>query len=406
MDGPVDVAVIGAGAAGIAAARALAGAGRSVRLIEASSRIGGRGWTERIDGMALDLGCGWLHSADRNPWTGIAERAGIAVAKGPTAWRTQWRDLGFSAADRAGADAAWSAWEARLAGDPPASDRAADALPSGGRWNGWLQALSGYINGATLDRVSIADYRAYDDAASDENWRVPSGYGALIAAHCPPVPLHLATPVTAVDESGASLRLDTPSGRIEARHVIVTVSSAVLASGAIRLDPAQDDRLHAAACLPLGLADKLFLALDGPHPFEPETHLIGDPRRADTGSFYIRPLGAPVIEGFFGGAGAEALEREGPAAGFAHAIDALAALAGNDIRRALRPLAATAWGRQDFVRGSYSHALPGHAAARAVLAAPGERVTFAGEATHASDFSTAHGAYESGLRAARAVLGQ
>jgi monoamine oxidase len=117
------------------------------------------------------------------------------------------------------------------------------------------------------------------------------------------------------------------------------------------------------------------------------------------------PLGRPVIEAFVGGPGAEALEREGQAAAHAFAMDELAALLGNDARRALRPLAASGWRRQGHVGGSYSHALPGHAGARAVLAAPfEERLFFAGEATHATDFSTAHGAYQSGERAAVEAL--
>ena len=85
-------------------------------------------------------------------------------------------------------------------------------------------------------------------------------------------------------------------------------------------------------------------------------------------------------------------------------LDELAALLGGNIRRHLRPLAASSWCRTDWIRGSYSHALPGQAGARQILARPiRDRLFFAGEATHTSDFSTAHGAWESGLRAAEQV---
>ena len=111
------------------------------------------------------------------------------------------------------------------------------------------------------------------------------------------------------------------------------------------------------------------------------------------------------MEGFVGGPAACALEAEGPAAAAAFAIDQLARLVGNDVRRVLRPLAVTAWGRMDGFGGSYSHALPGHAHARATLARPLDgRLFFAGEATHVRDFSTCHGALESGIRAAGEAL--
>ncbi|WP_419825282.1 flavin monoamine oxidase family protein [Sphingomonas sp.] len=405
----IDIAIVGAGAAGVAAARSLARDGRRVALLEASQRIGGRARTEAVAGMALDLGCGWLHSAERNAWTRIAEEAGYTVDRTAAAWGRQWRDLGFSAADRAEAERAREEFAERVAG-LTRSDRAADALEPGGRWNPWLQAISGYVNGAALEHVSAADYLAYDRAASDCNWRVREGYGALVAASLPATTeTHLATPVTSLALTRVGVALATPRGTVEARTAIVTVSSTVLADERLRLPPQAADHVEAAARLPLGVADKLFLAIDDPAMFERETHLLGDPHDANTGSYTIMPMGRPVIETFFGGPGAEALEREGAAAAQAFALDELAALLGSGVRRVLRPIAASAWRRADHVGGSYSHALPGHAAARAVLAAPAEdRLFFAGEATHPTDYSTAHGAHDSGVRAAaeaQAALG-
>jgi len=189
-----------------------------------------------------------------------------------------------------------------------------------------------------------------------------------------------------------------------ARAAVITVSTNMLAGGAIRFDTQADDHLHAASSLPLGIADKLFLELHSNHGLEPETHLLGNPRNPETGSYYIRPFGRPLIEGFFGGTGAILTEGAGVSGAFAFALDELSALLGSGIRRHLRPLAATSWCRTDWIGGSYSHALPGHAAAREVLARPiDDRLFFAGEATHPSDFSTAHGAWESGLRAGREI---
>jgi monoamine oxidase len=288
--------------------------------------------------------------------------------------------------------------------NPPASDRASDALEPDGKWNAYCQSLSGYMNGAPLDRLSVADFLAYDNAATDANWRVHEGYGSLISAAVPNVALHLSTPVRRVTLTANGVQLETDRGLVTSGAAIITASTTVLARGTIIFDPEADDHLHAASQLPLGLADKLFLELHGNHGLEPETHLLGDPQNAETGSYYIRPLGRPVVEGFFGGNGAVVIERAGLVEAFAFALDQLASLLGSNIRRHLRPLAASSWCRTDWIGGSYSHALPGHAGARAVLARPvGDRLFFAGEATHQSDFSTAHGAWESGLRAADQV---
>jgi monoamine oxidase len=405
MTSEVDIVIIGAGAAGIGAARRLAGESLSIMLIEASARVGGRAWTQSIAGAPLDLGCGWLHSGERNPWTKIAEESGFAVLRGLPAWGDHFRDLGFSPAEQAEAENEWRAWRHRLDAGPFASDRASDALPEGGRWAAYAQSMSGYVNGAALEELSIADYLAYDRAASDHNWRLPAGYGALVAASLPPVPLHLATPITVIEHDGARTRIETRAGAISARAVILTVSTNVLASGAIRFRPALDDKLHAAACLPLGFANKIFLSVEHGAPFEAERHLLGDPRRADTGSYYIMPLGRPVVECFYGGPGARALERAGLAEAFKFAEDELAALFGADIRRRLRALTGFFWGPADEIGGAYSHALPGESRRRTELAAPvDEKLFFAGEATHESDFSTAHGAFASGVRAAEQAL--
>ena len=400
-----DVAIIGAGSAGIAAARSLVAAGKSVLVLEASDRVGGRGWTVGVAGMPLDLGCGWLHSAERNPLVAEGEAANFTIHRGPSAWQEQWRGLGFNADEQARAHDAWAALEDRFHHAPPPSDRASDALEPGAEWNAFCRALSGYMNGADLDRLSITDFLAYDDAASETNWRVREGYGALLAARLPQVDLRLATPVRRIALGTHGVRIDTDRGTVTAGAAIVTASTNVLASGTIAFDADATDHLHAATQVPLGLADKLFFELVGDHDFETETHLIGNPRDANTGSYYIRPLGQPVIEAFFGGPGADLLERGGIVEAFRIASDELAALLGSDVRRHLRPIAASAWCRTAWVNGSYSHALPGQAHARATLARPiGDRIVFAGEATHATDFSTAHGAWESGIRAAREVL--
>jgi monoamine oxidase len=406
MSADVDVVIVGAGAAGIAAARRLKTSRLSAIVFEATARVGGRAWTCDVAGLPVDLGCGWLHSADRNPWTGIAEAASFAVDRRTPAWGKQYCDLGFSQEEQAAARRAFAALQQRMATAPPASDRAADVLEPEGEWNAYLHAMSGFINGAGLEQVSVADYTAYDAASTGCNWRAPAGYGTLIAASLPhPVDLRLSTPVERIELDRRGVELATPVGAVRARAAILTVSTGVLAGGAIALPPSLDAWRHAAACLPLGRNEKLFLEIVGESPFVPETRVIGNPRDRRTGVYYLRPFGWPVIECFMGDESARIAEEIGPVAGFAHATDQLAALFGSSVRRNLRPLVASNWGRMTYVGGAYSHALPGHAAARKDLALPFEqRLFFAGEATHPNDFSTAHGAYDSGLRAAEEAI--
>lgn len=407
MNDAFDIAIVGAGAAGIGAARRLSASGLSVLVLEALPRAGGRAFTQQAAGLPLDLGCGWLHSAGRNPWTRIAEEAGVAVDRRTPAWGTQYRDLGFPAADREAARAELARWSERLVSAPPASDRAIDAIEPGALWTPYLQAISGFLSGDELERVSARDYAAYDEASTADNWRVPAGYGTLVASSLPAsVPLRLGTPVEAIALDERRVVLRTAAGTVRARAAILTVSTAVLASGAIALPAALDPWRQAAARLPLGNDEKLFLEIvDGDGPFAPETHVIGDPRDPATGAYYIRPFGWPVIECFLGGTGARAASAGGAEAAFARAIEQIVHLFGAGARRHLRPLIGSDWTGSPTIGGAYSHALPGFAEARLALATPFDgRLFFAGEATDPSDFSTAHGALLSGIRAAEEAI--
>jgi monoamine oxidase len=396
----VDVAIVGGGAAGIAAARRLVDLRRSVLLIEALPQLGGRARTTMAQGMTLDLGCGWLHSARRNALVTLAEAQGQALDRSEAAWHRQLHNLDFPISDQREAWAAYERLGEQLHHDPPKSDAVGDGLAPDDRWRAFIDGVSSYINGTEIDQLSVADYLAYEDAATDDNWRLPSGYGAFIVGLGAGIPTALGTHVERLTHD-TDVVLKTNRGTIHARAAIVAVSTAVLAQGRIRFSPSVNDHLDAALRLPLGLADKVFLSIANPAAVPAESHLLGHYDRTATGSYYLRPFGRPVIECFLGGAWAHALERAGVEAAFSFAIGELRELLGADFARGLTPLTATRWAHEATIGGSYSHALPGHAEARAVLARPvGERLCFAGEACSRTDFSTAHGAWQSGLVAA------
>jgi monoamine oxidase len=397
-----DIIVIGAGAAGIGAARRLAEHGLSTLVLEALPRLGGRGWTHNVGGFSLDLGCGIFHSADRNPWVGIAEAQGFAIDRREAGWTKPFAGPAFNEADQLAARQAFRDWCDRLVQFTGASDRASDVLEPGGPWNGYVRAIASFMSGVEPERISAADYAAYDAASTGRNWRTPLGYGNVVAASLPiSAKFRLATPAERIDISQDGVVIATRAGSLQARAAILTVSTSVLTGDTIRLPAGLDPWREAASRLPLGRNEKLFLEVADPTRFEPEDRVFGSLRDSKTAAYHVRPFGWPVIQAYLGGESARMVEAEGPTAGFSHVINELAGIFGNDVRSIIRPIAASSWGNMPSIGGAYSCALPGHAAARARLARPYEnRLFFAGEATHGSDFSTAHGAYDSGRRAA------
>ena len=405
-----DVVIIGAGAAGIAAARRLQAIrpDLSILLLEAGDRLGGRAWTVGLPGaadIALDLGCGWLHGARTNAWTGIADEVGLTVDRTPAPWNGG-RRLQRDDAETHAAQEAIGAYFERLESHEGEDTDLAEMLEPGNAWNGQIRAIGTYITGAELERSSVVDYTRYDPGPGPD-WRVREGYGTLIARYGRPVPARLGVEVTRIDHRHAGrIDIETNQGGLRARAVLVTVSTNVLAAEKIAFDPPLPEKIEAAARLPLGLADKLFLRLAHQEALPADTHMLGSISRGATGTYQLRPLGAPVVEAYFAGDLAHDLEREGKAAAFSFAADELAAEFGADIRKELSIAAISAWAAAPHIGGSYSYAEPGASDLRAVLAAPhDQRIFFAGEACSRARYSTAHGAYETGVAAADLIAG-
>lgn len=406
MQDRFDVVVIGAGAAGIAALRELRARGCDAIALEARERIGGRArtWRPRPD-LPLDCGCGWLHSADVNPLVPLIAAAGFEIDKTPPPWGRQAFDLEFPAAAQDAFARAWAELDERVeAAARTGVDRpVAELLEADGRWNALLDAISTYYNGVELSDLSALDYAAYED--TEVNWRAPEGYGAAVAALADPARIVTGCPALSVDHQGPDVRIATPHGVVSARAVIVAVPTPHIAQGRLRFAPDVPAKRAAADGLPLGLADKVFLAVADPEALPADGHLSGRTDRTETGSYHLRPFGRPYIEVYLGGRLARTLEGEGDGAMAAFAMQELGELLGADFRRGLSPLGETRWAQDPFALGAYSHARPGRAGDRAVLAEPVDgRLFFAGEATSSTAYSTAHGAWESGRRAAAEAL--
>ncbi len=397
-----ETVVIGGGAAGIAAARHLQQSGVKCVIIEARPRLGGRAWTiADPSGNALDLGCGWLHSADRNPWVTVAEEQRRTIDKTPPPWARSSLPNGFRDGEQREFRKAQEEFFARISEraqrDPDVP--AAALLAPGCRWNNLIGAVGTYISGAELDHVSARDFDNFDDTGV--NWRVAEGYGATIAKCGESLPAILDCPVQRIDHHGQRLQIETSRGVIVADQAIVTLPTSVLADAEQLFAPALPEKIEAARGLPLGLADKLFLSLEDAEEFEKDCRLFGATDRTATATYHLRPFGRSQIEVYFGGDLPAQLEVGGISAFFDFAVSELTRQLGTNFARRVAPIHIHCWGADPFARGSYSYALPGKADCRATLAAQIDgRLFFAGEACSHGDFSTAHGGWITGVTAA------
>jgi monoamine oxidase len=406
-----EVAVIGAGAAGLAAAKILAAQRIPFVLLEASHRIGGRAHTEYPpDGAAFDLGCHWMHSASINPFVSIADEYSVRYEKrddyGPDEgyfrggqWLSEPALESLEKESEAAELALAKAWSEGL-------DRSvADVTDRDGEWTSVLDYYSALNTSSDSDEVSIGDVVSYED--THENWPVVDGYGQLVERWGSDVPVSLNSEVRAIHWGDKEVRLDTARGEVRAKRVIITVSTGILASGVLRFFPElPQSKQSAIAALPLGNYNHVrFWINHRLFPADvPERVLV----EVDNNSpilLNLRPHGFDCVIGLVAGRYADWLERSGPVASAAVVKEALSNVFGHDIVRHIRGDQQSAWRGNPFVRGAYSSAVPGAFHQRAVLAETiADRLFFAGEATSLDHFCTCHGAMMSGELAVGKVL--
>ncbi|WP_154661018.1 flavin monoamine oxidase family protein [Microvirga lotononidis] len=400
-----DVAIVGAGSAGIAAARRLLASGLTVTVLDARNRIGGRTVTRRFKGHPVDLGAHWLHAGPINPLVKLGHRRGEPLRRAPVdghffvrgrpGTRTERAalDRAFDMADRAMTQAA------RAREDQPA----AAALPPMGPQGRRVAAIHGLVSGRPLDEVSLHDFPSMEYA---DNLFIAGGLGAYVSRLAHHLPVRLGTAVHRIDWSGAGVGIETSSGTLRARAVIVTAPMAVLQQEAIRFAPALPHPVAAAINgftqgvyehvilhwpdSPFRGADRL-ASLPGTHRQPP-----GLLTRIDGTPFHFFELDQPAASSF---------DRRDVHAPYRYARAVLAEQFGHRAIRNLATLRSTAWRHDPWSRASWAVVPPGLYAIRDRLKAPvGERIWFAGEALSRAQWGTAGGAWEEGERAAGEII--
>jgi monoamine oxidase len=406
-----DIVVIGAGAAGIAAARRIKAANRKVIVVEATGQLGGRCLTDTATfDVPFDRGARWMHNPDASPLVKLARGAGLDVYPAPLGQKIR---VGRRNA-RAGEIEYFLAAlvRANRAIDDAARGKAdvscASALPKDlGDWAGTAEFMLG-ANGSGKD---LKDVSAIDKARALERNNAPiacrQGLGTLIAKLGEQIPLALSTPVSRIAWSGRDVTVDTPAGRIAARAAIITVSSNVLTAGNIKFTPELPKRaLDAAAKLSLGSYDHIALQLPGNPLGLARDEIIIEQSNSTRTALLLADIGSSssMCSIDVGGSFGRDLAAQGEPAMVAFAVEWLTKLFGSDAVSAIRKSSATRWNAAPFALGAMSSAAPGSQPSRKILTDPIGCMFLAGEATHETLWGTVDGAWESGERAAEAAL--
>lgn len=398
----VDVVVIGAGSAGISAARQLIAWDYDVAVLEARGRIGGRAWTDPgALGLPWDRGAQWLHNGGDNPLRRLARDLGLSLTA------SDFEDMTASgtpldprhAAERllAALDVFDAGLDAMAGGTPPGATLA--TLLGGDPWTDAALRLSAISLGGDPDQLSLADAITL---ASGQDWLVEGGTGGLLSRLAAGLPIHTGHAVTGIDLRPADhVAVTGDFGTIRAGQVVLTVPPPVLAAGGIRFTPDLPPA-HGQAMAALEGAEFLKVGFRlAERPAETAEFQLDLPRlEAGEGALIHLDPRMPVAAVIFSGRPAEALRRSGAQVVIAEAAEVLRRQTGlTGIASAWND-----WSADPFSLGPWARPRPGAEEAREIYATPiDERLFMAGEAAPGPLALTLGGAWEAGLAAAEAI---
>ena len=406
-----DVVVVGAGAAGLAAAHFLRKHGKTVVLVEASHRIGGRAYTSNDKfGVPFDEGAHWLHHGNQNPYHIFAKANAYDLDPVPEVYR-----LFSKSGEEVGSEEVAALWDAydrltRAIGRAGRGGKDIAAIEAtsdvSGRWANTARFVEGpWGMGKDFDEFSTQDWWNSNDGT---DYLCSQGFGTLVAHFGRDTAVSLNTEVTGIDWSGRKVAVHTQKGTIKPRAVIITVSTGVLANDQITFLPSlpveKQESFHGISMgaydhIALLFSQDIFgLGPDGYLLFE-----IGDDGRGF--GTLTNASGSGLAYCDVGGDWARELQRENEAYKIDYALDQLKSMLGNRIERTFVKGTTTAWGLNPLTRGAYASAEPGSYKMRRILRqSVANKIFFAGEACHSSMWATVGGAHLSGVDAAWSVM--
>lgn len=408
MKSDYQLIIIGAGAAGIGAARAAQQSNIDYVVLEAAHRVGGRGFTEELaPGVPWDVGCHWLHSGSINPLARVADELGFSYDKSVnsrefylgTEWLSQEQKTDYKHfTDKY--------WEKMFNARAQNADKAIiDYIDQDSKWAPYTCYWQSLMTSEDVDMVSALDLTTYDD--TDENWPLYAGYGALLEAAANNLNVQFNSAVQAVNYENADVKVTTARGTLRAKQLVVTVSNGILAARDITFTPDLPvEKKECIDALPLGCYNNLGLLYEK-DPFGPDA-----PERIDYSdgnevnlALKLKPCNLPYVYVAVAGRTARWLEKQPASASEDYLLNALCDIFGNNIRGSFSRFRHSAWGTDPYVKGSYSASKPGYAHFRQSMGdSIANRIFFAGEATSQRAFATAHGAFETGIHAIEEVL--
>ena len=411
-----NVVIVGAGVAGLAAARELRANGfDDVVILEARDRIGGRVWTDTIGhGFPIDLGASWIQGVDGNPISAIARENDIATH--PTEWGNgvfHYHEVGKPAPSaQRGMRDFW-----RLAEENPdmSLESVHGEMLTSGTFTEADRSYLEYLLTTEVENEYAADlsdlsYASVDGGSGMRGGDVvfPGGYTQIVEVLARGVTIRRGQAVTEIDHSGSAIVVTTAAGAtLEAARVIVTVPLGVLKDDFISFRPSLPSRKRSAiANLEMGVLNKTYLLFDDVFWDRDVERLqyvsVDNGQWAETISLYPY-MGQPILAMLNAGSFGTQLERLSDREVVGRAVSALTNMYGDvptpsDAR-------VTRWRSDPWTHGSYSYVPAGSSfEEHAALGEPvGDRVFFAGEATRDDYPATVHGAFLSGLQAARQI---
>ena len=414
------VVVVGGGIAGVTAARDLHDAGYDVVVLEAKDHLGGRMWTDRSSGWALDLGASWIHGVNGNPITALADQ--LDLERVPTDYDNS-AEYDFDGTPEPLTDTQVDRWESTftayarryLRSNP---DATVQAIIDDARRSGDLDFLSDrqldFLVNTELEHDSAADaalmaVRTLDEGKEFRGNDVifPEGYDAIITAMADGLTVELNTVVLAIEYGKFGVRVITSRGTFEGDRAVVTLPLGVLKSGDVSFTPAlPKQKRKAIDALAMGVLNKVWLVF--PRVFwDADVHLLGylSQTKGHFSEWFSisRHTGDPVLVAFNAGTYGTQVEALTDAQIVSAAMQVLRSIYGAGIPEP-EATRITRWNSDPYAYGSYSYLPPGARPVhrRRLARAVKGRLFFAGEAT--SEYSaTVHGAHLSGLRAAKEV---